>query len=101
MTLAEKGTGGAQGVYMKFEPGFSGDPMAKIEQVASKYEGSPAASSVRHGITWTSTRYTYSGVTQTMNMTAHGGFSTERRVSANPVIDSKATDDYSPLPERR
>ncbi len=73
MTLAEKGTGGAHGVYMKFEPGYSGDPMANVSKLAANYDGSAAASSTRNGVEWASTRYTYSGITQTMNIASHAG----------------------------
>lgn len=73
MTLAEKGTGGSQGVYLKFEKGFNGDPMKNIEKFAAKYEGSAPETTVRAGIPWARTSYTYNGITQSLNITAHGG----------------------------
>ncbi len=73
MTLAEKGTGGAQGVYLKFEKGFNGDPMKAIEKFSGKYNGTAAATSLRNGIEWAHTRYTYNGIDQSLNITAHDG----------------------------
>lgn len=73
MTLAKKGTGGSQGVYLKFEKGFNGDPMKNIEKVATKYQGSAPETAVRARIPWASTSYTYNGITQSLNITAHGG----------------------------
>ena len=76
MTLAEKGTGGSQGVYLKFEGGgnFSGDPMKAIEKFSSSYDGTPAKSVSRNGIDWAHTSYTYSGIEQSLNITAHNGY---------------------------
>lgn len=73
VTLAKVGTGGSQGVYLKFEKGFNGDPMKNIEKAADRYEGSTPETSVRAGISWARTRYTYAGVTQSLNITAHNG----------------------------
>lgn len=73
MTLAKKGTGGAQGVYLKFEKGFKGEPLAAIEKFASKYNGTAAATSQRNGIEWAHTRYAYNGIDQSLNITAHNG----------------------------
>ena len=73
MTLSEKGSGGAQGVYLKFEAGFSGDPMKPIEKFAEKYGGTPAERVSRNGVDWARTRYSYNGIDQSLNITAHGG----------------------------
>ncbi len=73
MTLAKKGTGGSQGVYLKFEKGFSGDPMKKIEKFAEKYEGSAPETSLRANVPWAHTRYIHNGISQSLNITAHGG----------------------------
>lgn len=73
MTLAKKGTGGAQGVYLKFEKGFRGDPMKNIETFATKYQGSAPETVERAGISWARTSYTYNGITQSLNITAHDG----------------------------
>lgn len=73
MTLAEKGTGGAQGVYFKFEKGYSGDPKAAIEKMAARYGGSPVQVSPRNGVEWARTGYTYNGIRQSLRIAAHGG----------------------------
>ncbi len=72
MTIGKKGTGGAQGVYLKFEQGAATDAMAAIEKFASSYEGSTPMRMERNGITWVNTRYTYGGVTQSLNITNAG-----------------------------
>lgn len=76
MTLAEKGTGGSQGVYLKFEGGgnFTGDPAQLVEKFAGSYDGSAPSTSQRNGIDWVSTRFTYNGIEQSLNMTAHNGY---------------------------
>lgn len=76
MTLAQKGTGGSQGVYLKFEGGgkFSGDPMKAIEKFSASYDGTPAESVSRNGIDWARTSYTYNGIDQSLNITANAGY---------------------------
>ena len=76
MTLVEKGTGGSQGVYLKFEGGgsFNGDPAKAVEKFAGSYDGSAVALSQRNGVEWASTRFTYNGIEQTLNVTAHDGY---------------------------
>ena len=76
MTLSEKGTGGAQGVYLKFEGGgnFTGDPMQAIEKFSKRYDGTPAESVTRNGIEWARTSYTYNGIQQSLNIASHNGY---------------------------
>jgi len=75
MTLAKKGTGGATGVYLKFEGngGYSGDPMKDVESFASSKNGTPAETASINGIDWARTAYEAYGTKQTMLVTKHNG----------------------------
>ncbi|MCB9678109.1 MAG: hypothetical protein H6737_23615 [Alphaproteobacteria bacterium] len=72
MTLGKRGTAGAHGVYIKLERNNKADPMQAIEKMAASQNGSPAEQVERHGIPWARTRFTYAGVTQSLNITRHG-----------------------------
>jgi len=75
MTLAKKGTGGATGVYLKFEGNgsYSGDPMKDVESFAASKKGTPAESASINGIDWARTAYEAYGTKQTMLVTKHNG----------------------------
>ena len=92
MTLSQKGTGGAQAVYVKFEGGggWHGDPMAAIETFATRYDGTPASQKTRNGIDWAHTRYTYNGIAQSLNITAHQGYKVTFTVMGDDYDDNAA-----------
>jgi hypothetical protein len=75
MTLAQTGTGGATGVYLKFEGGGSwdGDPMAEAQAFADGQGGTAAEAVTINGIDWAKTSYEAGGVAQTMYITKHNG----------------------------
>lgn len=75
MTLAQKGTGGATGVYLKFEGGGSwdGDPMAEAQAFADSQGGTAAEAMTINGIDWAKTSYEAGGTAQSMYITKHNG----------------------------
>lgn len=75
MTLAEKGTGGKVGVYLKFEGSgnWGGEPMKSIQDFADKQGGTPAEAVTINGIEWAKTTYEAYGTKQTMYVTKHNG----------------------------
>ncbi len=90
MTLQEKGSGGKQAVYFKFEKGYTGKPMDNVTRFAEKQNGTPAEEVVRNGIAFARTAYEAHGVKQSLNIAAHDG---------QKVTLTVMGDDYDTSPE--
>lgn len=75
MTLARKGTSGAEGVYFKFEGNGNWTDTAEnaVASFATSQEGSEPAVLTANGIDWVFTSYRAYGTDQTMMVTGHEG----------------------------
>jgi ankyrin repeat protein len=73
MTVQRKGSGGAEGVYFKFEgPNWQGTPEKEIASFAQKEKGTPPEKVVVNGIEFFRTSYEAFGTRQTMLIAKQG-----------------------------